>query len=67
MLLPTHIAAGGLALVLGALALAVKKGGALHCGAGSVRLVRCSRWQLRGDPRNVGGGLMTITSWGPRG
>jgi uncharacterized membrane protein len=34
MLLPIHIAAGGLALVLGALALCVKKGGTLHRRSG---------------------------------
>jgi len=34
MLLPIHIAAGGLAIVLGAVALLVKKGGTIHrrCG-----------------------------------
>ena len=30
MLLPIHIAAGGLAIVLGAVALSVKKGGTIH-------------------------------------
>jgi hypothetical protein len=30
MLLPIHIAAGGLAMVLGAMALSVKKGGTTH-------------------------------------
>jgi len=34
MLLPIHIAAGGLAMVLGAVALSVKKGGTLHRRAG---------------------------------
>jgi uncharacterized membrane protein len=34
MLLPIHIAAGGLAIVLGAIALMVKKGGTLHRRAG---------------------------------
>lgn len=34
MLLPTHIAAGGLALVLGAMALFVEKGGAIHRRSG---------------------------------
>jgi uncharacterized membrane protein len=34
MLLPIHIAAGGLALVLGALALLVKKGGTIHRRSG---------------------------------
>jgi uncharacterized membrane protein len=33
-LLPIHVAAGGLAIVLGAVALAVKKGGALHRRSG---------------------------------
>lgn len=30
LLLPIHIAAGGLAIVLGAVALVVKKGGTIH-------------------------------------
>src|SRR5690242_13436183 len=34
LLLPVHIAAGGLAIVLGAVALAVKKGGTLHRRSG---------------------------------
>ena len=34
MLLPIHIAAGGLALVLGAMALLVKKGGTTHRRSG---------------------------------
>src|SRR5262249_45442837 len=34
MLLPIHIAAGGLAMVLGAVALSVKKGGTLHRRSG---------------------------------
>ncbi len=34
MLLPIHIAAGGLAIVLGAIALIVKKGGTIHRRAG---------------------------------
>jgi len=34
MLLPIHIAAGGLAIVLGAVALSVKKGGTIHRRAG---------------------------------
>jgi len=34
LLLPIHIAAGGLAIVLGAVALAVKKGGAIHRRSG---------------------------------
>ena len=34
MLLPIHIAAGGLAIVLGAVALSVKKGGNIHRRSG---------------------------------
>jgi len=34
MLLPIHIAAGGLPIVLGAVALTVKKGGIIHCRSG---------------------------------
>src|SRR4051812_34194247 len=34
MLLPIHIAAGGLAIILGAVALLVKKGGTLHRRSG---------------------------------
>src|SRR5690349_5423961 len=34
LLLPIHIAAGGFAIVLGAVALSVKKGGALHRKSG---------------------------------
>jgi uncharacterized membrane protein len=36
MLLPIHVAAGGLALVLGAVALSVKKGGTIHRRSGSL-------------------------------
>jgi uncharacterized membrane protein len=34
MLLPIHIGAGGLAIVLGAVALSVKKGGTIHRRSG---------------------------------
>ena len=34
MLLPIHVAAGGLAIVLGAVALSVKKGGIIHRRSG---------------------------------
>jgi uncharacterized membrane protein len=34
MLLPIHIAAGGLAIVLGAVALSAKKGGTIHRRSG---------------------------------
>jgi hypothetical protein len=38
MLLPIHIAAGGLAIVLGAGALSVKKGGTIHNGVRSQQM-----------------------------
>jgi hypothetical protein len=60
-LLPIHIAAGGLALVLGALALVVKKGGVSHRRSGLLfvyaSLVMGISAALLG---NVGGGLMTV-------
>src|SRR5437870_4969018 len=69
MLLTIHIAAGGLAIVLGAVALLVKKGGTIHPGSG--RLFVYSMLVLgataaflgfRKSPTdgNVFGGLMTI-------
>ena len=68
MLLPIHVVAGGLALVLGALALAVRKGGPLHRRSGVlfvfVMMVMALSAAALG---NVGGGLMTIyfvlTAW----
>ncbi len=60
MVLPIHIAAGGLALVLGAVALSVKKGGTVHRRGGLLfvyaMLVMASTAAILG---NVGGGLMT--------
>jgi uncharacterized membrane protein len=69
MLLPIHIAAGGLAIVLGAVALLVKKGGTIHRRSGL--LFVCSMVVLgasaallgfRKSPTdgNVFGGLMTV-------
>jgi uncharacterized membrane protein len=69
MLLSIHIAAGGLAMVLGAVALSVKKGGTLHRRGGL--LFVCSMLVLgttaallgfRKSPTdgNVFGGLMTV-------
>jgi uncharacterized membrane protein len=69
MLLSIHIAAGGLAIVLGAVALSVKKGGTLHRRGGL--LFVCSMLVLgttaallgfRKSPTdgNVFGGLMTV-------
>ena len=60
MLLPIHIAAGGLALVLGALALSVKKGGTVHRRSGLLfvyaMLVMGGTAAILG---NVIGGLMS--------
>ena len=60
-LLPIHIAAGGLALVLGAVALSVKKGGTIHRRSGLLfvyaMLVMGISAAILG---NVGGGLMTV-------
>jgi len=60
-ILPIHIAAGGLALVLGAVALSVKKGGTVHRRGGLLfvyaMLVMGTTAAILG---NVGGGLMAI-------
>ena len=40
MLLPIHVAAGGFAIVLGAIALIVKKGGTIHRRSGSFFSIR---------------------------
>jgi uncharacterized membrane protein len=60
IVLPIHIAAGGLALVLGALALSVQKGGSIHRRTGLLfvyaMLVMGSSAAILG---NVGGGLLT--------
>ncbi|HSP15478.1 MAG TPA: hypothetical protein VLV78_12065 [Thermoanaerobaculia bacterium] len=60
MLLPIHIAAGGLALVLGAVALLVKKGGTVHRRSGMLfvyaMLVMGATAAILG---NALGGLMT--------
>src|SRR5499433_2661192 len=69
MILPIHIAAGGVAIVLGAVALLVKKGGTIHRRSGL--LFVCSMLLLgttaallglRKSPTdgNVFGGLMTV-------
>ena len=68
MLLPIHIAAGGLALVLGAVALLAKKGGPTHRRSGVVfvyaMVVMATTAAILG---NVVGGLMTLyfvgTAW----
>jgi uncharacterized membrane protein len=60
-ILPIHIAAGGVALVLGAVALIVKKGGNVHRRSGLLfvyaSLVMGISAAILG---NVGGGLMTV-------
>jgi len=69
MLLPIHIAAGGLAIVLGAVALVVKKGGTIHRRSGMLfvysMLVLGTTAALLGFRKsptdgNVFGGLMTV-------
>ena len=68
MLLPIHIAAGGLAIVLGAVALSVKKGGTIHRRSGVLFVyamlvmgTSASILGLRHGPTdgNVMAGLMT--------
>jgi len=60
-LLPIHVAAGGLALVLGTMALSVKKGGTVHRRSGLLfvyaMVVMGISAAILG---NVGGGVMTI-------
>jgi uncharacterized membrane protein len=70
MLLPIHIAAGGLAIVLGAAALSVKKGGTIHRRSGLLfvyaMLVMCTSASILGLRKggltdgNVMGGLLTL-------
>jgi len=61
MLLPIHVAAGGLALALGAVALLAKKGGTIHRRSGLMfvyaMLVMGISASILG---NVGGGVMTV-------
>ena len=68
MLLPLHVAAGGLAIVLGTVALVVKKGGKIHRGSGLLFVyamlvmgISASIMALRKSPTdpNVLGGFMT--------
>src|SRR5262245_45268281 len=69
MLLPIHVAAGGLAIVLGAVALLVKKGGTVHRRSGLLFVcamivmgTSASILAFRKSPSdpNVFGGLMTL-------
>jgi hypothetical protein len=68
MLLPIHVAAGGLALVLGAMALSVKKGGTIHRRSGllfvSAMVVMGISASILG---NVGGGVRIMRFGVPRG
>lgn len=61
LVLPIHVAAGGLALVLGAVALLAKKGGTIHRRSGLLfvcaMLVMGISAAILG---NAGGGLMTV-------
>jgi uncharacterized membrane protein len=61
MILPIHVVTGGLALVLGAVALVVKKGGTLHRRSGMLfvyaMLVMGGTAAMLG---NVGGGLLSF-------
>jgi uncharacterized membrane protein len=69
MLLPIHIAAGGLAIVLGAVALLVRKGGTLHRRSGLLFVyamlvmgISAAILSLRKSPTNVDalGAWMTV-------
>jgi uncharacterized membrane protein len=68
VVLSLHVAAGGLALLLGAVALSVPKGGTLHRRSGQLfvgaMLVMAATAAILG---NVGGGVMTayfvVTAW----
>ena len=61
MLLPIHIAAGGLAIVLGAVALLVKKGGTIHRCSGLVFVYAMFVLGITAAILgNVLGGLMTV-------
>src|SRR6266481_6521627 len=69
MLLPIHVAAGGLAIILGAVALLVKKGGTIHRRVGLLFVcamlvmgTSASILGFRKSPTdsNVFGGFMTV-------
>lgn len=60
MLLPIHVAAGGLALIVGAVALLAKKGGTFHRRSGLLFVYAMLVMGISGAILgNVGGGLMT--------
>jgi uncharacterized membrane protein len=61
ILLPIHVAAGGLALVLGAVALLVKKGGTTHRRSGLLFVCAMVVMGISASILgNVGGGVMTV-------
>ena len=64
MLLPIHIAAGGLALILGAIALMARKGGVVHRRSGLIfvyaMLVMGMTAAILG---NIGGGLLAVSQF----
>jgi uncharacterized membrane protein len=61
MLLQVHVAAGGLALVLGAVALLAKKGGTVHRRSGLLFVYAMVVMSISASILgNVGGGLMTV-------
>ena len=61
MLLPIHIAAGGLALVLGAVALLARKGGTIHRRGGLLFVYAMLVMGISGSILgNVGGGFLSV-------
>ena len=61
LVLPIHVAAGGLALVLGAVALLVKKGGTIHRRSGLLFVCAMVVMGIGASILgNVGGGVMTV-------
>ena len=61
MLLPIHVATGGLALVLGAVALLARKGGAVHRRSGLLFVYAMVVMGISASILgNVGGGVMTV-------
>lgn len=61
VLLPIHVLAGGLALILGAVALSVKKGGPLHRRSGMLFICAMVAMGISAAfLGNVGGGVMTV-------
>jgi uncharacterized membrane protein len=63
MLLPVHIAAGGLAIILGGVALAVRKGGALHRRSGILFVCAMLTMGFTGRRLRCAGVLRTPMCW----